>query len=134
MGQAEVGVWSNLEGRYLSITSVRRDGTPVATPVWFVRDGARLLVQTDRDSYKMKRIRRNPAVTIAVCNARGRLRGQPVAAIAEQLPDTELARAEGLLAAKYRIDLLLFKPLRALQAALGRGRGRPIALALTPKA
>jgi hypothetical protein len=28
----------------------------------------------------------------------------------------------------------LFKPLRALQAALGRGRGRPIALALTPKA
>ena len=68
----------------------------MATPVWFVRDGARLLVQTDDDSYKMKRIRRNPSVMIAVCTAGGRLRGQPVAAVAEQLPDSELAHVEGL--------------------------------------
>jgi uncharacterized protein len=134
MGRNAVEAGTTLEGRYLSIISFRRDGTPVATPVWFVRDGARLLVQTDDDSYKMKRIRRNPSVMVAVCTAGGRLRGQPVAAVAEQLPDSELAHVEGLLAAKYRIDMMFFKPLRALQAALGRRHGRSIALAITPQA
>lgn len=134
MGHAAAEAGTGLEGRYLSITSFRRDGTPVATPVWFVRDGARLLVQTDGDSFKMKRIRRNPSVTIAICTARGRVNGPPVAATAEQLPDSEMARAESLLAAKYRVDMLFFKPLRALQAAFGRKSGRPVALAITPKA
>jgi hypothetical protein len=30
---------STFEGKYLSLTSFRRDGTAVATPVWFVVDG-----------------------------------------------------------------------------------------------
>ena len=40
-----------LPGRYLSLTSFRHDGTGVATPVWFVEDGERLLVETDAASY-----------------------------------------------------------------------------------
>jgi hypothetical protein len=35
----------------------------VATPVWFVARDGRLLVITDENSFKAKRIRRNPAVT-----------------------------------------------------------------------
>jgi len=54
-------------------------------------------------------------------------------ATAEQLPGTELARTESLLAAKYRLDLRLIRRLRALQAAFGASYGRPVALALTPK-
>jgi hypothetical protein len=38
-------------GKYLSLTSFRRDGTGVATPVWFVETGGRLLVETDAASY-----------------------------------------------------------------------------------
>jgi len=30
-------------GRFLSVTSFKRDGTGVATPVWCVSDGTRLL-------------------------------------------------------------------------------------------
>jgi PPOX class probable F420-dependent enzyme len=60
-------------GKYLSITSFKRDGTGVATPVWFVQEAGRLL-QTDANSYKVKRIRRNPHVTVAPCTATGRLR------------------------------------------------------------
>jgi uncharacterized protein len=133
MGHPDTQPWTTIEGRYLSITSFRRNGTPVATPVWFVRDGARLLVQTEADSYKVRRIRANPQVTVAVCNAAGRLRGQPVTATAEVLPAADLVQAEKLLASKYHIDLLFFKPLRAVQALFGRRRGPAVALAITPK-
>jgi len=114
-------------GKYLSITSFRRDGTGKATPVWFVQEGGRLLVETDAGSYKVTRIRRNPWVTIAPCTATGRLRGQPVTARAELLPDAEIGRVERLVAGKYRVDLVFIRPIRSLQAALhlaGRARSR----------
>jgi uncharacterized protein len=60
-----------LPGRYLSLTSFRRDGTGVAAPVWFVEDGKRPLVETDAASYKVRRIRRDPRVTIAPCTGVG---------------------------------------------------------------
>ncbi|EXU63780.1 pyridoxamine 5-phosphate oxidase [Streptomyces sp. PRh5] len=43
-------------GKYLLVTSYRRNGTPVATPVWVVRDGDALGVWTAADSWKVKRI------------------------------------------------------------------------------
>jgi PPOX class probable F420-dependent enzyme len=106
----------------------------VATPVWFVQEDGRLLVQTDANSGKVKRIRRNPNVLVAPCTATGRLLADPVPARAELLADTELSRVERLLAAKYRIDLLVIRPIRALQAALRRGhpRPRPVILAIIP--
>ena len=123
-----------IPGKYLSLTSFRRDGTGVATPVWFVEAGGRLLVETDAASYKVRRIRRDPRVTIAPCTATGRLRGAPVPAWAELLPDTEVAHVEQLMARKYRVDLLFIKPFRALQRALHRNRPRetPVILELTP--
>jgi hypothetical protein len=121
-------------GKYLSITSYRRDGTGVATPVWFVQEDGRLLVETDASSFKVRRIRRNPAVTVAPCTATGRLRGEPVAGHAELLLDAEVARVERLMARKYRVDLVVIKPVRRLQAALHprRPRGRTEVLAITP--
>ncbi|HVN60311.1 MAG TPA: PPOX class F420-dependent oxidoreductase [Gaiellaceae bacterium] len=122
-----------IQGKYLSLTSFRRDGSEVATPVWFVRDNGRLLVVTDAASYKVKRIRRNPEVTIAPCSARGRLLAEPQPAHAELLPDSELPRAEALLTRKYRIDTAIFKPIRAVQSALhiGPRRTKPVVLAIT---
>ena len=58
-------------GKYVSLTTFRRDGTPVSTPVWFVSENGGLLVETDGDSYKVKRIRRDDAVTLTSCNAMG---------------------------------------------------------------
>ena len=121
-------------GKYLSITSFKRDGTGVATPVWFVQEAGRLLIQTDASSYKVKRIRRNPRVTIAPCTATGRLRAEPVTARAEVLPNDELGRVKELIARKYRIDLIVIKPIRSLQAALRHGQppAQEIALAIAP--
>jgi uncharacterized protein len=121
-------------GRYLSITSYKRDGRGVATPVWFVQRDGRLLVETDAASGKVKRIRRNPQVRVAVCTASGRLRGEPVPAVAEILPGSQIDAVERLIAGKYRLDMIIIRPLRFVQARLhlGRPRTKPAILGITP--
>jgi PPOX class probable F420-dependent enzyme len=122
-------------GKYLSIISYKRDGTEVATPVWFVQEGGSLLAETDAQSGKVKRIRRNPVVRAAPCTGRGRLRAEPVIARAELLPATETSRVEALIARKYRLDMVIIKPLRSVQAALhlGRPRGESVIVRITPR-
>ncbi len=121
-------------GRYLSITSYKRDGRGVATPVWFVQQDGGLLVETDAASGKVKRIRRNPQVRVAVCTASGRLRGEQMLAVAEILPGSETGAVERLIADKYRFDMIIFRPLRFVQARLhlGRPRTEPAILRITP--
>jgi hypothetical protein len=95
-------------GRYLSVTSFKRDGTGVATPVWFVRDGARLFALTDLHSPKVWRMRRNPRVLVAPCRAGGKLRSKPVPARAEVLTATEdLEHVQRLLIERYKISYRL---------------------------
>jgi PPOX class probable F420-dependent enzyme len=123
-----------MRGKYLSLTSHKRDGTAVATPVWFVEDGGRLLVLTGADSWKVKRIRRDPQVTVAPCSASGKPRGEPVPALAEILPESAIPRIEELMGAKYRMDRIFILPIYRLVRRL---RGRPesrqgAAIAITP--
>jgi uncharacterized protein len=124
-------------GKYLSLTSFKRDGTGVQTPVWFASDDGHLLVETDADSYKVKRIRRDPHVRIALCDARGRLHGDSVEADARILSEDERERVERLLAQKYRIDRYTILPIYRLVMRL-RGRSShshepPVALEITPR-
>jgi PPOX class probable F420-dependent enzyme len=125
---------SRFPGKYLSVTSFRRDGTGVATPVWFVVDGERLLALTDPRSFKARRIRRNPAVEVAPCSGAGRLRGEPVLAHAAFLDAAEIPRVERLMARKYRVDRLLILPVYRLVRRLRgkRGSGEEAVLAITP--
>ena len=61
--------------QYVNLETFRKNGTGVQTPVWVARDGDELVVFTNGDSYKVKRLRRNPNIRIAECNVRGVLRG-----------------------------------------------------------
>jgi len=125
----------SISGKYLSLESYRHDGTPVSTPVWFVVDKAgRYLVMTDRDSYKVRRIRANPAVTLAGCNARGRRHGPTVPGRAEVLPETDTEAGVARIKSKYRTDMLVIGPLRWLQQALhlGGSSGPSVIVAVTP--
>jgi uncharacterized protein len=127
------GAVQTVRGKYLNITTYKRSGTAVATPVWFVEQDGRLPVETDAASGKVKRIRHNPAVLVAACSANGRLRGDQLSAVAELLPQSEVARVHRLIMAKYRADLVVIGPLRALQSALhlGRPRTHPVILSIT---
>lgn len=95
-------------GRFLSVTSFKRDGTGVATPLWSVSDGSRLFAFTDLRSAKVRRIRRNPVVLIASCRPDGKLRMEPVPAHAEVLTAApELERVRELLTTRYKISYRL---------------------------
>ena len=124
-------------GRFLSVTSFKRDGTGVSTPVWFVSDGRRLFALTDLHSAKVRRIRREPRVLVAPCRASGKLRRDPVPAHAEVLTSTAaLDHVQKLLLGRYGISYRLVM----LGYRLGRRlRGRAAvadgaALAITPQA
>jgi hypothetical protein len=61
--------------KYISLTTVRKNGQKVATPVWFGEDGDKLYVMTISKMGKVKRIRNNPLVEVAPCTMRGKLTG-----------------------------------------------------------
>ncbi|WP_415961709.1 PPOX class F420-dependent oxidoreductase [Streptomyces sp. 021-4] len=88
---------------YVSLTTYRKDGTPVATPVWAAAEGEVLYVWTRSDSWKVKRLRNNTDVTVTVCDVRGRIaEGAPKAEGTARLLDTDETRAvRKLLARKY---------------------------------
>ena len=89
--------------RYVSLTTYRKDGTAVATPVWHVMNGGELVVVSEVETGKVKRIRNNGNVVVTVCGLRGRIApGAPSAQGTARLLDeagTEAGRR--LLARKY---------------------------------
>jgi PPOX class probable F420-dependent enzyme len=92
------------------LVSFRRDGTPVATPVWAAPGGELFYVRTERSSGKVKRLRRDAHVLIAPCAINGRPLGAPMEASARVLDhlEEELA-AERALAVRYGLGRELFE-------------------------
>lgn len=84
---------------FINVTTFKRDRTAVPTPVWCVGSNGSLLVFSEADSGKVKRIRRDPHVTVAPCSFRGTPRGPAVDADATVAGGTE--EVEALLARKY---------------------------------
>jgi hypothetical protein len=115
------------EGKYLSLTTFRKDGTPVATPVWLVRDGDALRVITEADSGKAKRLRNSSRVLLAPCDARGRLKGDQVEGVATLQDPAETARTAHLVEARYGLlgRLLMW---RSRRAARKPGAAGPIGI------
>jgi PPOX class probable F420-dependent enzyme len=88
--------------------------------VWVVSDdGRRLLVWTGAETWKAKRIRRNPRVLVAPCTASGKLRGEPVEATARFVEEGPLVQR--LLRRKYSWQK---RGLDAFEAAMRRLRRR----------
>ncbi|WP_326725789.1 PPOX class F420-dependent oxidoreductase [Streptomyces sp. NBC_00243] len=98
--------------RYVSLTTYRKNGTGVATPVWHAVDGGELFLSTTPDSWKVKRIRKDARVVVAVCGPRGHIvEGAPSAEGTARILDAAgTDNVRRLLARKYltvRLTLLL---------------------------
>jgi hypothetical protein len=87
--------------KYISLTTFRKNGAGVATPVWFGEDADKLYVMTRSDMGKMKRIRNNSAVRVAPCTMRGRVTAPGFAATARVLPAEEHGHARRTINRKY---------------------------------
>jgi PPOX class probable F420-dependent enzyme len=88
---------------YIQLTTYRRDGRPVPTPVHVTVADGEAFFRTWDVSGKAKRIRHTPAVTVAASSARGRLRGEPIRATATLLEGPDSDRAAWLIARKHPI-------------------------------
>ena len=94
---------AGLQGyRFLNLATVRRNGVPVVTMVLFALANGRIYIWTTKDSGKVKRIRNNPTVQIALSTRLGRPLGQIADATARMLSATEKVDAQSLTDREFR--------------------------------
>ena len=87
---------------YVSLETFKKDGSGVKTPVWVAPQGGKLVVGTGGSTFKVKRLRNNPRVRLAACDARGKkIRGPWHEGTARVLPSSEAPRAEAALNQRY---------------------------------
>ncbi|WP_106401579.1 PPOX class F420-dependent oxidoreductase [Actinocorallia populi] len=87
--------------KYVLVTTYRKDGRAVPTPVWVVRDGDALGVWTVADSGKVKRVRNRSDVLVAPCDVRGNPTGEAVPGTAELCSEEDTAAYRTLIRSKY---------------------------------
>jgi len=113
---------------YMLLTTFRKSGDPVPTPVWFAREDDTLYVVTQADSGKVKRIRHTTAITIEPCTVRGDSLGPAVEAQARILPPAEFDHANRVLNKKYGLKKRAFE----MMMMFNRRSGERTYLAITP--
>ena len=105
------------EERFVSMTTFRRTGEPVSTPVWIGREGDDLVVLTPTDSGKVKRLRHTTRVELRPCDRRGRVAdGAPTSTAVAEIRDEPGAvdRVRAVMRAKYGAEYRIFMVIEAL--------------------
>ncbi|MCG3217581.1 MAG: PPOX class F420-dependent oxidoreductase [Candidatus Heimdallarchaeota archaeon] len=98
------------EYKYISLTTYRRNGKAIATPVFFIENKGKLYLTTNQSSGKTKRLRikNNNKVEIASCTLRGELLGESVEAVARIMSDGEGEEERKLFKQRYGIKERIF--------------------------
>ena len=94
--------------KYISLTTFRKNGQGVKTPVWFTEQDDKLHVMTRSDSGKYKRIRNNPEIKLAPCTMGGKITGPEFAGTARIMPEAQWPEAKKSLDRKYWLARLPF--------------------------
>jgi PPOX class probable F420-dependent enzyme len=94
--------------RYAVLTTFRRTGRAVTTPIWFAVAEGRVYFRTGTRAGKAKRLRRNNRVRVAAATARGRPLSVELDAAARLLGPEESGVARRALERRYGIQLRLF--------------------------
>jgi PPOX class probable F420-dependent enzyme len=87
--------------KYVCLSTFRKSGVAVVTPVWFAEREDKLYVKTRIESGKSKRIRNNPSVRVAPCTIRGKIIGPEFAGRARILLPEQSAPAKEAINRKY---------------------------------
>ncbi|HYO87354.1 MAG TPA: PPOX class F420-dependent oxidoreductase [Candidatus Limnocylindrales bacterium] len=127
MQDTQMALFPALAGHdYMSLTTFRKNGDAVPTPVWFAQVGGRLYVMTNTDSGKVKRIRNNGRVELAPCTNSGKVLGDSAAGMARVLTPEEETQAREALAKKYGFKKRMFDLMIAVR------RSPTVHLEITP--
>jgi PPOX class probable F420-dependent enzyme len=116
--------------KFVSLTTFKKDGTPVAAPMWIGRDGDHLFVWTPADSWKAKRAKNNPRVVLVPCSRGGKVRdgAEPVDGIAEVITEpATVQRLAGVIRRKYGLE---FTVVTFIERVVARGQKPRLVLSI----
>ena len=114
------------KAQYVLLTTFTKDGRPKPTPIWIARDGDRALVITEKNSWKVKRIRNTPRVTLAICDMKGKVKSDTVEAVATVLPASETEPVYQAINQRYGIVGRIFNFFSKLRGGAKRTVGLEI--------
>ncbi|MFG1647748.1 PPOX class F420-dependent oxidoreductase [Amycolatopsis sp. NPDC049252] len=90
--------------RYVVLTTFRKDGRAVPTPIWVAGDGGELVFNSVRNVGKVKRIRNSGRVEVQACDLRGKkTHGAVVSGQARLLDLDETRRVQQVIGRKYGV-------------------------------
>jgi PPOX class probable F420-dependent enzyme len=110
------------EHRFVSLTTFKRSGEGVSTPMWIGRDGVDLFGWTPADSWKVKRVRNDPRVLLAPSGRTGKVRDGvvPVEGTAQVITDpATVDRLQGEIRRKYGLE---YRIVTLVEMIAARGR------------
>ena len=85
--------YNNLEtfekAKYINIQTYKKTEQPISTPVWFIIKDNKIFFRTSHNSGKIKRIRNNNNVKFALCDIRGKIKGEWYEGIAKIENDSD---------------------------------------------
>lgn len=104
------GLASISDAKTILLTTYKRDGTAVATPVSLAFDGERAYFRSYDKAWKTKRLRHNPAVQAAPATLRGKPTGLAIRARATLLDGEQARVAARALARRHRVLQAILVP------------------------
>lgn len=110
---------------FVSFGTFRRNGAEVAVPVWVARDGDELVVTSERNTGKVKRLRNDPRVTLRPCSRMGAVEPDAITVEAHGRvagPATHDSRANAALRRKYGLQ---YRAILGLEAVIRKLQRRP---------
>ncbi len=99
------------DAKTILLTTYKRDGTPVETPVSIAFEGDRAFFRSYDKAWKTKRLRNNPYVEVAASTLRGQRTGPLIHARAILLGDEQARVAAQALARRHRLLQAILVPL-----------------------
>ena len=111
------------KSEYILLTTFTKDGRPKPTAIWAAPAGDALIAITQEKSWKVKRIRNTPRVTIAECDRGGKPKGEAVEAVAAILDKSQTQAVYDAIGKRYGIIGKLFNVFSKLKGGMKNNVG-----------
>lgn len=117
------------KAQYILLTTFTKDGRAKPTPIWTAPDDDRLLVITEGKSWKVKRIRNTPRVTLATCTMGGRATSEAVEGTAVILDKSQTPIVYDAIGKRYGIVGKVFNFFSKLRGGMENNVGLELRVA-----
>ena len=106
------------KSEYILLTTFTKDGRPKPTAIWAAQAGEALIAITQEQSWKVKRIRNTPRVTVAECDRGGKPKGEAVEARAAILPKSANGKTYDAIGKRYGLVGKVFNVFSKLRGGM----------------